>query len=256
MSERSAEPRDDMVSKALRLLSLLGNAPRGRTLSELARETGYPVSTTHRLLASLAREGFAVLDEERRWNLGLRLFELGQGVLQARGFADIAAPVLRRITRETGEPTLMSVLDGHDQLYVQHAEGTRQIQITGRPGQRGPLHCTSMGKCLVAFASDERREQLLSDLELTGPGPNAITDRDEFREEIRRVRQQRHATADEEHEAGILAIGVPVLDASTVAVAALSTAAPAFRADAEWMRSCLDPLRRGAEELAVSLPLR
>ncbi|GAA4616169.1 IclR family transcriptional regulator [Saccharopolyspora hordei] len=250
------EPRDDMVRKALCLLVLLGEAPRGTTLSELARRAGYPVSTTHRLLKSIAQENFAALDDEKRWHLGLRLFELGQRVLHARGFAAIAAPVLEKVTQQTGEPTLMSVRDGHDQVYVHYAEGTQQVQITGEPGQRGPLHCTSMGKCLIAFAPPPQQEQLLAELELPALGPKTITDRDRFAEEIERVRQQGYAIADEEHESGILAIGVPVLSPAGHAVAALSTAAPAFRSSLEQLHTFLDPLRRAAKELAIGLPRR
>jgi IclR family acetate operon transcriptional repressor len=246
----------DMVSKALRLLTLLGQAPHGMTLSELARQTGYPVSTTHRLLTSIAREEFAVLDEQRRWNLGLRLFELGQRALHARGFAGIATPVLQRITAQTGEPTLMSVLEGHHQLYVHYVEGAQQIQITGEPGRRGPLHCTSMGKCLIAFAPDDHREDLLSELELPRLAAGTITDRARFREEIEQVRRQGYAIADEEHEAGIRAIGVPVLNPSGIAVAALSTPAPAFRSSIEEMHGYLPALRQAAKELAIGLPRR
>ncbi len=255
-SDGQDAPRGDMVSKALRLLVLLSESPHGVTLSELARQSGYPVSTTHRLLTSIAREDFATLDDERRWNLGLRMFELGQRVLHARGFADIATPVLQRVTRSTGEPTLMSVLEGHEQLYVHFVEGTQQVQITGEPGRRGPLHCTSMGKCLVAFAPATIRATLLEGLELAKGGPRTITDRDAFRAEIDKVREQGYATADEEHEEGIRAIGVPVLDPSGVAVAALSTAAPAFRSTIDDMQAYLTPLHQGAKELAIGLPRR
>lgn len=245
-----------MVGKALRLLTLLGDAPRGMTLSELARQAGYPVSTTHRLLSSIAKEEFAVLDEERRWNLGLRVFELGQRVLHARGFAGVTTPVLQRITQHTGETTLMAVLEGDQQLYVHYVEGTQQVQITGEPGRRGPLHCTSMGKCLIAFASDAQREELLSRLELPESGPRTITDRDRFRAEIEQVRRHGYATADEEHEAGIRAIGVPVIDPSGIAVASISTAVPAFRSSNEDMLAYLVPLRQAAKELAIGLPRR
>lgn len=258
--DEQARPREsqpgDMVGKALRLLTLLGDAPRGMTLSELARQAGYPVSTTHRLLTSIAREEFAVLDEERRWNLGLRMFELGQRVLHARGFAGVATPVLQRVTQQTGESTLMSVLEHDQQLYVHYVEGTGQVQITGEPGRRGPLHCTSMGKCLIAFAAQDRRETLLAELDLPSTGPRTITDRERFRAEIETVRQQGYAIADEEHEEGIRAIGVPVLDPSGVAVASISAAAPAFRATIEALHGYLAPLHQAAKELAIGLPRR
>ncbi|MER5391077.1 IclR family transcriptional regulator, partial [Saccharopolyspora sp. NPDC002686] len=176
--------------------------------------------------------------------------------LHARGFTEVATPVLEQVTRQTGEPTLMAVLDGHDLLYVHYVEGTQHVQITGEPGRRGPLHCTSMGKCLLAFAPEQQREQLLAELELPSFGPKSITDREQLAREIEQVRQQGYATADEEHEAGILAIGVPVLNPAGVAVATLSTAAPAFRSSLEELHTYLEPLHRAAKELAIGLPRR
>ena len=243
----------DMVGKAVRLLSLLGNYPEGVALSELARVAGYPVSTTHRLLSSLQAEGFARNDtSSKRYSLGLRLFELGQQVSQARGFAGVALPVMHRLSAETGEPTLMAVLDGHNQVYVHAVQGRQRLQIRGEPGERGPLHCTSMGKCLVAFAS--QREELVAALELTPLGPRTITSRAAFGEEIESVRHKGFAIADEEREAGIRAVGVPIRGPDGIAIAALSTAGPAYRLSVADLEGFVPALRAAARELAALLP--
>ncbi|MFF3518315.1 IclR family transcriptional regulator [Streptomyces sp. NPDC002573] len=247
----------DMVGKALRLLGLLSQNPHGTSLSELAQTAGYPVSTTHRLLKSLQREGFVRSDDgSRRYSLGLRLFELGQRVSHGRGFAGVALPVMQRVTAATREPTLMSVLDGHDQLYVHYVESPQQVQITGEPGNRGPLHCTAMGKCLVAFQSPEESRKLVSELELPSFTPNTITHEDAFAEEIARVRQLGYAVADEEHELGIRAVGVPVIGVDGITIAALSTAAPAYRMTMERLREFVPLLQDAARELAAVLPPR
>lgn len=251
------KPGSDMVGKALRLLCLLSEHPHGAGLSQLAQAAGYPVSTTHRLLKSLQREGFAHSDDtSRRYSLGLRLFELGQRVSHGRGFAGVALPVMQRVTVETREPTLMSVLDGHEQLYVHYVEGSQQVQIIGEPGNRGPLHCTAMGKCLVAFQSAEGSRRLVAELELPRFTPNTITRNDAFAEEIARVRQLGYALSDEEHEFGIRAVGVPVIRADGVAIAALSTAAPAYRMTIERLCQFVPALQDAARELAAVLPPR
>lgn len=175
---------------------------------------------------------------------------------QARGFTGIALPVMRRVTAHTGEPTLMSVLDGRYQLYVHHVQGPRQVRVIGEPGKHGPLHCTSMGKCLVAFAPDDVREELVETLELTRYEPHTITERARFRSEIEQVRERGYAVADEEHEAGIRAIGVPVVGPLGNAVAALSTPAPAFRRSMSELAGYLPVLVEAALELAVVLPRR
>jgi IclR family transcriptional regulator, acetate operon repressor len=256
MAMRQDDPRDsDAVGKALRLLQLLGEHPEGAGLSRLAREAGYPVSTAHRLLTSLQRDGFVRSDAaSRSYSLGLRLFELGQRVSQARGFSGVALPVMRDVTEHTGEPTLMSVLDGHHQLYVHHVQGPHRIRVIGEPGKHGPLHCTSMGKCLIAFAPDDVRAELVEGLELVPLGPNTITDRARFRAEIAQVREQGYATSDEEHEAGIRAVGVPVVGPRGIALASLSTPAPAYRMTMERLTGFLPRLLDAAAELAVLLP--
>ncbi|OXM73644.1 IclR family transcriptional regulator [Amycolatopsis thermalba] len=244
-----------MVGKALRVLSLLGEYPDGAGVSELARRAGYPVSTTHRLLSSLQEQGFARSDPgSKRYALGLRLFELGQRVSHARGFAGVALPVLRALTEQTGEPTLMAVLDGHEQVYVHSVQGPRQIQIRGEPGLRGPLHCTAMGKCLVAFAPAPVREELVGSLELAELAPRTITSREEFAREIRSVRSRGYAMADEEHEPGIRAVGVPILGPDGVAMAALSTAAPAYRISVAELEAFVPALQEAARELGAVLP--
>lgn len=246
-----------MVGKALSLLSHFGPHPDGVTLSELARWAGFPVTTTHRLLASLMRDDFVSFDPEtKRYRLGLRLFQLGAEVSAAHGFQGVALPVMRTLSRITGEATLMSVLDGEHQLYIHHIEAQHHVGVRGETGKLGPLHCTSMGKVLIAFAEWGTREHLVQTIELQRFTERTITDRAAFAVEIARVRAQGFAIANEEHEAGIVTIGVPVLDALGVAVAALSVPSPAYRTTVEQALQFLPPLREAAAQLTVLLPRR
>ncbi|WP_413250279.1 IclR family transcriptional regulator [Sinomonas flava] len=247
----------DMVGKALLLLTLLGDYPDGASLSEVARKAGFPPSTAHRLATALVRDGYASVDEaSRRYSLGLQTFSLASRVAHRHGFAGSALPVLRRLADRTAESALMSVIDGHHQLYVHHVQGSHSVSVSGEPGRRGPLHCTSMGKVLVAFATEPARAELVEHLELTAFTPHTLVDRQRFRDEIDEVSRQGYAVADEEHEAGIRAIGVPVRNADGVTVAALSVAAPAYRVSRERLLDYLPALNEAAQELTVRLPPR
>ncbi|WP_031055861.1 IclR family transcriptional regulator [Streptomyces ochraceiscleroticus] len=253
----TSTPASDMVGKALHVLTLLGERPAGVTLSELARASGFPTSTCYRLLKSLTRDSFVEFDARtKHYTLGLRVYQLGQRVSHAHGFAGVALPVMRRLAETCREAVLMSVLDGDKQLYIHHVEGPQQVSVRGEPGKHGPVHCTSMGKVLIAFAPAEVREALIEGVELTKLGPQSITDRAAFRSEIEKVRAEGHAVADEEHEPGIRALGVPILAPDGVAHAALSVAAPAFRMPAPDLLSLRPALTNAAQELAVLLPPR
>lgn len=252
-----ASQRRDMVGKALHLLRTIGGAETGLTLTELARGSGYPLSTCHRLVSTLMREGFVDLDEStKRYHVGLAVFALARRVSSSRGFEDVALPVLRRLTAETRESTLMSVLDGDRQLYVAHVQGPLQLNVIGEPGMQGPIHCTSMGKVLIAFASRPVRERLTGTVDLTRLGPNTITDRDEFIQNIADVRAHGYALSDQEHEEGVRAIGVPVMGVDGTAMAAISVAAPSFRRSVADLIDMLPVMNQAARELAARLPAR
>lgn len=256
MATTATDPApSDMVGKATRVLTLLGERPSGCTLSELARTSGYPTSTCYRLLKSLSRDHFVEFDTRtKHYSLGLRLYQLGQRVSHAHGFSGVALPVMRRLAEISREAVLMSVLDGDKQLYIHYVQGPQQVSVRGEPGKHGPVHCTSMGKVLVAFAPGEVREELVESVELRPMGPRTITDREEFRAEIARVHAGRHALADEEHEAGIRALGAPILGTDGVARAALSVAAPAYRMPTADLLKLRTALTQAAQELAVLLP--
>ena len=251
------ESRTDMVGKALGLLVLLGDEPRGASAAEISRRADLPFSTTYRLLGSLTRDGFVDYEPDgRRYHLGLRIFQLGQRVSNHHGFAGTALPILRRVTEETGEATILSVRDGIHHLTVNKVDGPQTFRVTSDPGFLGALHTTSVGKALVAFAEDEDRERLLEELPLEPLTALSITDRDAFRAEIEKVRRQGYAVMDEENEMGMRAVAVPVFNSQGIAFASLATAVPVFRLSMEALVALVPLLQAAAVELSARLPQR
>lgn len=253
--EPAAGSRTDMVGKALGLLVLLGDEPRGASAAELSRRAELPFSTTYRLLGSLTRDGFVDYEPDgRRYHLGLRVFQLGQRVSNHHGFAGTSLPILRRVTEETGEATILSVRDGNHHLTVNKVDGPQTFRVTSDPGHLGALHTTSVGKALVAFADDATRNRLLEELPLDPLTERSITDRGDFRAEIEQVRRQGYATMDEENELGMRAVAVPVFNAQGHAFASLATAVPVFRMSMEALVALVPLLQAAAAELSARLP--
>lgn len=255
-TDSAPTPARDMVGKALSLLTMLGDHPFGVVASALARESGFPLSTAHRLLGTLVREGYAKFDPStKQYTVGLRIFQLAQSVAVAYGFAGMTRPTLEAVSAITQEATLLAVRDRDRQIYVHTIPGPRQVSVAGEPGTHGPLHCTAVGKVLIAFAPDDVREHLVNTISLDAFTEKTITDRAAFRSEIERVRARGYATADEEHELDIRAISVPVF-ADRAVVAAVATAAPAFRASIEQLAEIVPQLEDAARSLATVMALR
>jgi DNA-binding IclR family transcriptional regulator len=244
-----------MLGKGLQLLVALGNHPDGATLTRLATDLGLPISTTHRLLNAMVPPAFVELDSERRlYSLGLTIFQLSHRVALVQTLSELALPVMRRLTQVSGEQTLMSVLQGTEIVYLERVEGQHQIQNHAEVGQRGAVHSSSMGKSLIAFLPEAERERLITQLRLERRGPNTITDRGRLREELELTRQRGYAVNEEENEAGIRSIGVPVIGPRGRPVCAICLTAPVFRCSREQLDSYVPLLKDLVREIEARLP--
>src|SRR5699024_4158797 len=143
------------LTKGLELLRLMGNYPDGATAAVFARDSGLPFSTGYRLLNTLADTGFAQYEPQtKQYRLGLTVFELSQVTAAARGYDGRILPVLGELSEATIESCLFAVPDGTESVTVHTVDGPEFRQTTD-PGDRLPLHVSSMGKAMLAAMPDQ-----------------------------------------------------------------------------------------------------
>ena len=148
-------PPKSVLGRALTLLTAFRPGDAELTLAELARRTGLPKPTAHRMLAELAQWN-VVERTPGGIRLGMRLFELGQLAPLQRGLREAATPFLSDLFEATHETVHLAVPDGLDVVYVQKLAGRNGPRIPSRIGGRMPAYCTGVGKALLAFAPPER----------------------------------------------------------------------------------------------------
>ena len=244
-----------MLAKGLTLFGALAEYPDGVGVTKLSRNVRLPVSTVHRLLGEMVRYGFVHLDaESRRYYLGIKFFELSHRVSRIRSLSELALPAMREIADVTGETVFMAIRDGNDLIYVERVEGRRRIQIQGFAGERGPLHATAGGKCLLAFLPEEEQETVISELKLEKLASNTITDLDELRTELELTHSRGYSVNDEESQEAIRSVGVPVIGARGRPAAAISIAGPAFLIPLGDLEQFIPLLHDKAREIGLQLP--
>ena len=245
-----------MLARGLTLLAALGDHPEGVTVTELAKQVGLPVSTTHRLLATEIELGFVSFDPAgKSYRLGVRVFELANRVSGVMDLASLARPIMRELSRATGETVQLSVLSSAGALFIEKVGTEQAVGIRGSVGQSEPLYATSTGKILLSQLEPQRRDEILAPLTLRRWTPTTITDRAALDDELERTRERDYAIADEEFDAGVRAIGVPVRDGQGTSRAALCISAPAFRADVDQLIAWLPALRDAAHRIGVQMPV-
>lgn len=246
------------LEHGLAVLEMLANA-REQTLglSELAQRVGLHKTTVARVLATLAAHGYVEQDPRtRRYRLTLKLFELGSLCLARIELVREARPILEDLARASGEVVHLAVLDQGEVVYVDKVESEQTIRMYSRVGRRSPVHCTGVGKALLAFVDDPTFEAIVAQRGLPSYTPHTITDPQRLREHLARVRETGVAFDDEEHEPGIRCVAAPVRDHRSVVVASISVAGPAVRMTRQRLQELVEPVRQAAAAISARLGYR
>lgn len=217
-NDSAAEATDRSVIKRCFDILAVFEAQELLGVSELARATGLPRSTVFRLATDLVEVG-ALERFDRKYHLGLRLFELGIRCFPVR-LRNAVLPYLEDLHRVTGADVFAAALDGDDVVYVEHIPVRGQPEHTIRLGARLPAHGTAAGKVLLAFASDAVIPAVLSD------GRHPLTGSAPLRAEYEAIRQQGSAVVYDEAEPGRVGAAVPVRNADGRVLGALAVSGP------------------------------
>jgi len=146
------------VERALALLQYLSRHPGEHGVRALAGALDLSPSTTYRLLETLAEAGFVRQNRQTdRYSIGVAAVQLGIAALGALDLTAVAPPALRELVAETGESAFLAVLDDTEVVYLLKEEGRHSIRTTARLGSRRPLHCTGLGKALLASLPRRKR---------------------------------------------------------------------------------------------------
>jgi DNA-binding IclR family transcriptional regulator len=218
--------RVQVLERALALLDALGAANREVGPAELAGILHLHKSTIHRLLKVLEGYRFVRRNPQGKYDLGLKLFELGNMSVSRFSLPRRAEPFLKEVVRETGETAQICVLNNIQMVSIANADAPWLLRAIGH---RGELHSSASGKAFLAFLPRPAQDLLLSRLTLTKFTHNTITTLSALKSELTRVRRKGFAVNNEEVEAGVRCIGAPIFDHNSRVIATLSIAGPVFR---------------------------
>jgi DNA-binding IclR family transcriptional regulator len=204
-----------VTSRVLALLGAFDASHRELTLSELARRSGVPVSTAHRLVAELAEWGALRRTGAGTYVVGRRLWDVGLLAPVARELREVAVPFLHDLYGATLETVHLAVREDDRVLYLETLSGTRSVPVVSTVGSRLPMHATGVGKVLLAYAPDDVRRRVLA-----GPLPRflprTVTSPAILARQLDRVHADGYATTDEEMTPGARSVGVPIATADGV----------------------------------------
>ena len=241
------------VDHCLQLIEALARTEGSCGVTELGAELGLAKSTVYKLLQTLLRRGYAVQEPASgRYRLGLKFLELGGVVQGSLSIRTAAHPHLQALMEATNETVQLGILEGHEVIYADKIECARTIRMYSRVGRRSPLHCTALGKVLLADQPETVLRDIL-DSRLERYAPRTITTSRALRAELQEVREKGYAFDDEEFEEGLRCLAAPARDYTGAVVASLGIAGPAARFEPARRPELIKLLKDAAEAVSRAL---
>ena len=211
------------LERGLRILEYLAQSRRGVTLSQLTSKLQLPRSTGHALLLTYQRTGYVQRCEKTgRYCLGFRLQAVANLALGGSSLRSQAAPLMRQLMQDTGVTVHLAVMENGEVILIDRIEAPRALHLATWVGKRMGLHCTALGKALIAELPASVLDELIRKQGLIRYNENTITSRRALRLACEAVQQSGYAIDDEEEEIGIRCVGAPVRNSTGEVIAAVS----------------------------------
>ncbi len=239
--------------KTFGVLEAVVGSEKPLSVAELGLIAGVPKPTMHRIVRMLETEGLLQREVgQRRYGPGPRLFSFATSVSRASMRTAPRHAVLEWLGAETGETCVLGMMINTQVAYLDRVESPWPLGLRYAPGRRIPVHCTAIGKLLMAHMPRARRDQLLATLHLDRFTERTITTSGQLASALDHIRNQGYAIDDQEFLDGVVGVAVPVRSGAAV-VAGIGIAAPVARMSVDLAIGHVPRLQLASERLAATL---
>ena len=257
MDDDSYDARQpESVAAVLKVFAILqALSERNETgISELSVRLAMPKATVYRFLQTMKTLGYVRQEvDSERYGLSMRVFELGAKALQYPDLVEICKPHMQRLSDSTGETVHLGMLIDSEIIYVHKVDSRHMLGMYSRVGRRAPLHCTAIGKVLLAWENAERRTHILKGCDFQRFREKTITTREDFDVELARTLAQGFGQDREEFDDHIRCAAIPIFDRMNQVVAGLSVSFPTFRYDLAREPELVAELRNASRDISRQL---
>lgn len=240
------------LDKIVRVCDFLSDK-NGATFSQIFLGVGLAKSSTSSLLSGMVAHGL-LRQDNAKYYLGLRLYELGNKAVEQYDIKKIALPVLTQLRDSINLTCHLGVLQGASPIYLTKLESPQAIIIRSWEGKRLSLHSSGLGKALMAWLSDEEVDALLSEYDvLPRFTETTITDVNALKKELVNIRETGWAYDNEEDSQGVRCIAVPVKNHQGQVIAAISVSGVAFQIPDDKREYLASLVMEAGRQLALQL---
>jgi len=206
---------------------------RSVPFADLVRSVPFARTTVHRILYSLEKLGYVEKDVRSHYQLSSKFFELTGPVSHFRRLESLSKSVMQSLMLRFGETVNLGVLEDGRVVYIDVLQSPNALRIAAVPGELNPIHCTALGKAMLAFLPQDEIDAILEHNPLIRRTQRTITRKAHLLEHLASVRERAVALDLEENLNGVICVAAPIFDQAGRAIAGLSVSGPATRMQAK-----------------------
>jgi IclR family pca regulon transcriptional regulator len=241
------------LARGLTVLKVFNASRPEMTLAEIAAAAQLAPATARRSLHTLQALGY-IRSNGKRFVLTPKVLDLSASFLSSMNLQQVAQQHLQNASDLTGDSASVAVLDGWEVVYIASVPAKRAVRVTAGIGTRYPAYATSMGRILLAFASEEQQREALAASRLVKLTNKTEINPEALRRIFARAKENGYASVEDELDYGVVSVAVPLLAPSGSAVAAVNcSTSPSRVMQAELIETRLPILRETSAKISEEL---
>jgi IclR family KDG regulon transcriptional repressor len=206
------------------------NKQKSLMFSEIAASLPFARTTVHRILYSLEKLGYIEKDDQKSsYRLAGKFFDLTGGAVHFRRLLAVARSEMQTLLLQFGETVNLGVLEDGQITYIDVLQSSSALRIAANPGARNPVHCTSLGKAILAYLPESEALAALDQFPMIRMTSRTITQKKHYMEHLAQVREKAIALDMEEHLSGVVCVAAPIFDRNGKVIASISISGPTPR---------------------------
>lgn len=220
------------------------SSKRSAGVTEVAEAIGVNKSTAFRILRTL--QSYNMVEQDpvtNKYKLGPAILMMADQFAKNVCIMDVAKPLMIKVVEEIGESCHLCILSNGEVVMIEQFFTKYRYLGNSKIGIKEPLHASSVGKCLVAFSKEERREKLIQNNNYEIYNGRTIKNSDEFKVEIEKIRIQGFAMDNFEIRSDVRCVAVPIFDKTGVAKYSIGVSGESFRMTDEKLEKIIAKLK-------------
>jgi len=244
------------LDRGLEILFILAES-KSKGVTELANELQVNKSTVFRLLETMEKRNLVQQDKvTAKYKLGIGLLHISEGLVKNLDIINVSRPILKQLMDSTKESVHLCTYSNDKVYVVDQVKSNHIMKVSATIGHEEPIHCSSVGKCILAYLSEEERNRILDGVQFIPYTEKTKTSKEALIQELEQIRNNGYALDDEELSVGVCCIAAPIYNHKGEIKNCLGISGPSARIRMENIDSYINKVKIAAGNISHNMGYR